>query len=124
MTDRVTQTGVTLRCAPLVPRTHDEIEVTAEVWAEVEQEGEPVPIRVGGNYMHAELTLGQDPTRQLMEIAYAQRDGNLGSILGKLRLRDVDVTRFECYSAPFRVELGEDLRDLLSGSWDERDPDR
>jgi hypothetical protein len=122
MADRVIATGVTLRCVTAAAPAGDALELTAEVWAEVEQKGEPDRFRVGGNFMYAELSLGEDPTRSLIDIAYEQRELNLGGILGDLRIGGADVTRFECYAAPFRVELDESLRELLSGTWDERDP--
>ena len=124
MADRVIQTGVTLRCAPGADPAGEEIEVTAEVWAEVEEDGQHGPVRVGGNFMHSWVLLREDPTSQLMEIAHEQRELNLGCILGDLRIGGADVTRFECYAAPFRVELDDDLREQLSGTWDEREPRR
>jgi hypothetical protein len=42
---------------------------------------------------------------------------NLGPAFGDARIAGADVTRFECYSAPFRIELGADLRAILAGTW-------
>jgi hypothetical protein len=120
MPDGVVQTGVTLRCAAEAEATGGALEVTAEVWADIEQEGER--FRVGGNFMGGELAAREDPTRSLIDLAYEQRDLNLGCILGDLRIGGADVTRFECYAAPFRVELDDGLRAALAGRWDERDP--
>jgi hypothetical protein len=99
-----------------------EVEVTAEVWAEVVREAATEPERVGGNFMYGDVVLREDPTRRRTELAYAQRELNLGSILGDLRIGGADITRFEYYAAPLRIELDSELRELLSGTWDERDP--
>jgi hypothetical protein len=91
------------------------------VWIEVEQDGER--IRNGGPVCSGLLlVLGEDPTRSLVDLAMQQRDTNLGTVLGDVRIAGADVTRFECYSAPFHIELDDALRDILAGSWDERDP--
>ena len=36
--------------------------------------------------------------------------------------RSTDLTRFEFYAAPFRIELAGDLRDRLARAWEGRDP--
>ena len=58
-------------------------------------------------------------TTQLVEQAMQQRDGNLGNLVGDLRMNGIDVTRWEVYAAPFRIELHPDL---LDGTWRERAP--
>lgn len=50
------------------------------------------------------------------------RDGHLGDLLGDLRIGGSDTTRWEFYAAPFRIELGDDLRERLRGSWEGREP--
>jgi hypothetical protein len=118
--DRVVQTGVTLRSESSEPVRGEEVEVSAQVWVEVERNG--ARKRHGGQTAFGELVLGVDPTGPLIELAFAQREMNLGSAFGDARIAGADVTRFECYSAPFRVELDEELRKVLVGTWDERDP--
>ena len=54
-------------------------------------------------------------------MALDSRD-HLGDALGDLRIAGEEVTRFEVYAAPFRIELTPGLMKLLSGRWDERDP--
>ena len=120
MTDRVIETGVTLRCESASPVHGQALEFSAEIWVEVEQDG--LRSRTGGQTTFGELVLGEDPTRPLIDLALLQRETNLGSAFGDARIAGADVTRFECYSAPFRVELDEGLRTVLSGTWDERDP--
>jgi hypothetical protein len=61
-------------------------------------------------------------TKPLIELALEQRELNLGTAFGDARIAGADVTRFECYAAPFRVELDDRLRAVLGGTWDERDP--
>jgi hypothetical protein len=116
----VIETGVTLRCETAAPVHGQALELAAEVWVEVEQDG--VRWRTGGQTTFGELVLGEDPTRSLIDLALIQREMNLGSAFGDARIAEADVTRFECYSAPFRVELDEGLRTVLTGTWDERDP--
>jgi hypothetical protein len=120
VTDRVLQTGVTLRCETSQPTRGEDLEFSAEIWVEVEQDGSRA--RHGGQITFGELVLGEDPTRPLIELALDQREQNLGTAFGDARIAGVDVTRFECYSAPFRVELDEGLREVLGGTWHERDP--
>ena len=120
MTDRVMETGVTLRCEPAGPVHGHALEFSAEVWVEIEQDG--VRSRTGGQTAFGELVLGEDPTSPLINLALLQREDNLGCAFGDARIAGADVTRYECYSAPFRVELDEGLRTVLTGTWDERDP--
>lgn len=47
---------------------------------------------------------------------------HLGDVLGDLRIAGEDVTLFEVYTAPFRIELTPGFMKLRSGRWDERDP--
>jgi hypothetical protein len=68
------------------------------------------------------LSSARTPTKPLIELALSQRELNLGTAFGGARMAGADVTRFECYSAPFHVELDDGLREVLAGTWDERDP--
>jgi hypothetical protein len=120
MPDRVVQAGVTLRCETAEPVPGGPLEVSAEVWVEVECDGER--FRTGGQTALGELVLGEDPTTPLIELALDQRETNLGDAFGDARIAGADVTRFEVYSAPFRVVLDEGLRAVLAGTWRERDP--
>ena len=61
-------------------------------------------------------------TTDLLELAQHQRDANLGVLLGDLRRAGYDVTRWEFYASPFRIELSDELREQLSGHWKEREP--
>ena len=118
--DRVVQTGVTLRREARRSARGEVLKVAAEVWVEIERGG--VRSRHGGQTGFGEIVLGHDPTGPLVELALQQRESNLGTAFGDARIAGADVTRFECYAAPFRMELDEELRAALSGSWDERDP--
>ena len=66
--------------------------------------------------------LRQDPTRALLDAATSEREANLGGLLGELRSQGYDVTRWEFWALPFRVELSLRLRQLLMASWLERPP--
>jgi hypothetical protein len=114
------ESGVKLGCETPEPARGQELEISVEVWVEVERDG--VRSRHGGQMAFGELVLGEDPTKPLIELALDQREQNLGTAFGDARIAGADVTRFECYSAPFRVELDEELRAVLVGTWDERDP--
>jgi hypothetical protein len=118
--DRVVETGVTLRCETPRPLRGEKLEVSAEGWVEVERDGGRS--RHGGQTAFRDLVLGEDPTKPLIELAFDQREENLGTAFGDARIAGADVTRFECYSAPFRVVLDEYLRAVLADTWDERDP--
>lgn len=120
MADRCVQTGVTLRLKSPAPARGQPLAVSAELWVDVESDGGRW--RHGGQWAFGEFRLGEDPTNPLIDLAFAQRENNLGGLLGDLRREGVDVTRFECYSAPFRVELDAQLRAVLAGTWTERDP--
>lgn len=52
-----------------------------------------------------------------MRIAYDVRQERIGRLLRTLRGEGVDLTRWELYAAPFRVDLGRDLRERLAGAW-------
>jgi len=39
-----------------------------------------------------------------------------------MRSGRLDLTRFEFYSAPFRIEPTSTLRERLSGTWEGREP--
>ncbi len=62
-----------------------------------------------------------DPTYPLARVAYDVRE-DLGVIVGDLRIAGDDVTRFEVYSAPFRIQLTERLAHHVAGRWRYRDP--
>ena len=59
--------------------------------------------------------------RERDRLAYDFRD-DLGVIVGDLRIHGDDVTRFEVYWAPFRIQLTERLARHLTGKWRYRDP--
>jgi hypothetical protein len=90
---------------------------TVEYEGRVEREG-GFPQTVGS------VPVDKEPTRRLLEIAYAYRDEHSGDLLGDLRRGDLDVIPWEFYAAPFAIELGDTLRERLSGSWQRRDPRR
>lgn len=72
----------------------------------------------------AEIRSEGDPTTALLRVANAAREVGLGGVLGDLRRTGMDITRWEFYSAPFRIELAEELRERLLASWQERPPRR
>jgi hypothetical protein len=120
MPHRVVETGVILRAESVGTSDGHPLEVSAEIWIDIDHEGET--LRFGGQTAFGDLPLGEDPTKPLIDLALSQRDMNLGSALGDARIGGFDITRFECYAAPFRIELDDQLRSVLSGTWDERDP--
>lgn len=63
-----------------------------------------------------------DPTSALLEVAMSERANNLGGILGDLRREGYDITRWEFWALPFRIDLSAGLRASLTGRWKERDP--
>jgi len=98
-----------------------DLTVQVEPFAELEVDG--AARRYGGGHGFAELELDTDPTTQLVEAAHIQRELNLGNLLGDMKIgARLDITRFELYSAPFRIELTDRLRAHLAGRWKGRDP--
>lgn len=98
-----------------------ELIIEVQVFADLEDSGRRY--RVGGTVQRGPLVpLSEDPTTALVHIADEARQTHLGDLLGDLRTAGCDVTRFEFYAAPFRIELADDLRDRLADSWRDRPP--
>jgi hypothetical protein len=96
--------------------------VSWHLWAVLEREGETA--RFGG-YRGGDdaVRLDADPTSALLQIAEdARTSGNLGNLFGDMHRAEMDITRFEFYSAPFRIELSQGLREALRGAWKKREP--
>ena len=99
----------------------NEIFVEVQVFADLEEDERRY--RVGGTVRRGDaVSLSGDPTTSLLEIAHDARETHLGDLLGDLRISGSDLTRFEFYAAPFHIELAEDLRERLQGSWRGRPP--
>ena len=123
-------TGVELRLPSLSERDEQhavpparEIPVVAQVFAEVEDGARRY--RVGGTTVLSAgfgIAPGSDPTTALVRIAHETREEHLGELLGEIRMGGCDVTRFEFYAAPFKIELAAPLREALAGSWRDRPP--
>ena len=77
------------------------------LFAEID-DGERV-YRVGGVQGYGELVLDRDEdvTNALLAIAHELRETNHGTLFGDLRM---DISRWDFYAAPFRIELADDLR--------------
>jgi hypothetical protein len=128
--ERVVSTGVELRLPSLSERDEQhavppagETPVVAQVFAEVDDGARRY--RVGGTTVLSPgfgIAPGSDPTTALVRIAYETREEHLGELLGDMRIGDCDVTRFEFYAAPFKIELAAPLREALVGSWRDRPP--
>jgi hypothetical protein len=96
------------------------IHVGWHVFADLEDDGRRV--RVGGSWgWERPIKLDEDPTSALNEIVEGERY-HLGDLLGDLRIGDMDVTRWEFYAAPFKVELSPKLQERLAGTWREHPP--
>ena len=132
MAERVLGTGVELRLPcdnwdedtlRQVRGTSDGLVVEAQVFVDVEDDGRR--FRVGGTTgLGAGMTVptDADPTTALVQAAYETREMHLGDLLGHMRRGNCDVTRFEFYAAPFRIELADDLREALADAWKGRAP--
>jgi hypothetical protein len=106
---RVLGTGVLIDLSGERPAEADVV-VELELFADVVLEHGPEHRR--GPVHFAEIELDHDPTNQLLEAAHTARELNLGTIFGDLMIGGpTDLTRFELYAAPFRVELTDELRD-------------
>ena len=129
MAERVLGTGVELRLRTAdayaaLERGDDpgEVAIEAQVFTDVADDGRRY--RVGGVTAWSEgwvLASGFDPTSALVAIADEMRE-NLGDLLGDMRRGGCDVTRFEFYASPFRIELDDPLREALGDRWNERPP--
>lgn len=74
----------------------------------------------GGDDLDAEIFDGAgDPTTVLVEAGRRTHE-LLGNLLGDLRREGHDITRWEIYAAPFRIELTDEVRDLLGSRLPER----
>lgn len=78
-------------------------------------------VRQGGPLSSAVIDIPADPTYPLARLAYDFRL-DLGVIVGDLRMAGDDVTRFEVYAAPFRIQLTDRLAHHFAGRWRYRDP--
>jgi hypothetical protein len=95
--------------------------VAVELFAELEIEDQLE--RLDGGTCFAPIELDHDPTNALVQAAHVQREANMGAIFGGLVRtgRAATLSRFDLYSAPFRIELSGKLRQRLTGTW-EREP--
>src|SRR4051812_27080560 len=126
MSNRLVGTGVVLRrpqrqaWEAAQPQAVDpasgELMVEIQIFAELEASGRKG--RIGGSTDRAAISATEDPTKRLVDLAEEARELHLGPLLGDLRIAGCDLTRFEFYSAPFRIELAADLRSALVGLWD------
>ena len=88
-----------------VARDHESVgrpRIEIELFAEIEVDGSTR--RYGGGFTFAELGAEGDPTSELIEAAFIEREANVGNFLRDMKNAGLDVTRFELYSAPFRIE--------------------
>jgi hypothetical protein len=94
------------------------IEVRAQEFVDFETgEGR---VRWRGGSLGLPIDVTRDPTVELL--ALAQGDVRENGPFGDLRRSGFDVTRWEYYAAPHRLELSEHLRERLAGAWKERPP--
>ena len=92
------------------------------VFADLEDDGRH--FRLGGSWgMERPISLNEDPTSALLEIVKEERY-HLGNLFGDLRMGNMDVTRWEFYAAPFKVELSPQLQARLAGAWQGRAPEQ
>jgi hypothetical protein len=117
---RIIGIGIRIGVARDDPAPSGEVRVEVEPFAELDVNGECR--RLGGGFGFATLALCGDPTTELIAAAHTERELNLGNLLGDMRISGFDVTRFELYSAPFRIELTDELREELAGTWASRNP--
>jgi hypothetical protein len=96
--------------------------VATGAFADLEDEGRRY--RFWSNFMgERPVRLDDDPTSQLVAIAEESRDDLRYNVQHDLRIGgDMDLTRWEFYSAPFTVELSVRLREGLAATWKERVP--
>jgi hypothetical protein len=98
----------------------DGVSISVTLLADIEVDGRA--LRYQSAIATHEIELGRDPTNQLVAAADEMRDLGLGDLIGDIRRDELNVTRPELYTAPFRIELSPAVRDRLSGTWDYRDP--
>lgn len=136
MTERLLRTGVALR----LPSSHpgeedlqssrpasnqvkavpDQVEVEIQVFADLQDERGTH--RVAGPVDGATVDRTADPTTGLIHLAQEARDLHLGDLLGDVRIRGCNVTRFELYFVPFHIELSSELNDEFARVWNGRRP--
>jgi hypothetical protein len=121
VTLEVVATGVTLTPADDAEADADGLSIWAQIWVET-RDGTGVHRRWGAAGKYDELRLDDEPTKALVEAALDGRDLYLGDLLGHLRIAGDDVTPAEVYFAPFWIELSDELKRRLAGSWRYRDP--
>jgi hypothetical protein len=121
---KIIGTGVRVTIArPGIPfrgPTSNGLRMEIEAFAEIDTDGETR--RYGAAFRPYELPGDGDPAAQLVDNVNKHRESDLGNHLADMKQSGLDVTRFELYSAPFRIELSDDLRAKLAGKWRERDP--
>jgi hypothetical protein len=78
--------------------------------------------RWGGSSFGTAIDATADPAVALLELA--QGDVRMNGPFGDLRRSGYDVTRWEYYAAPHRLELSAELSERLAGAWKERPPRR
>jgi len=129
MSDELLGTGVVLRppsrapdeaAAPAPVDARGDVVVELQVFAELSENG--TVSRTGGSVDRQTVAAGTDPTTRLIEIALDAREVHLGDLLGDVRNCGHDITRFEFYAAPFRIELAPSLRERFESAWRERPP--
>lgn len=79
-------------------------------------------MRFRGSSFGSAIDVTTDPTIELLELG--QGEVRLNGPFSDLRRCDFDVTRWEYYAAPHRLELSDRLRERLAGTWKGRDPRR
>jgi hypothetical protein len=96
--------------------------VAGGTFADLEDDGREY--RVWGNFTGVRpIRLDVDPTSDLIEFAEDCRDDLKYNLQHDLRYGgEMDLTRWEFYSAPFAVELSDPLRERLASAWKERIP--
>jgi hypothetical protein len=121
MAIRVIATGVTIHRSPDPWPRPEAGRTVVQVRAFVELERDGVFERREGSALDRSITVASDPTTDLLHAADEVRY-EAGDIFGDLRIAGEDVTRFEFRAAPFRIELSDEVREALRGSWKEREP--
>lgn len=96
--------------------------VSWHVFADLEDEGRR--FRVGGSFGgHSAIRLDEDPTTALLGVVENALDsGNLENLLDDLKLGDMNVTDFEFFAVPSKIEMSSKLHRALRGTWREREP--
>jgi hypothetical protein len=79
-----------------------------QVWAELKSDG--AVHRLGGTaWGPLEIPLDSDPTKQVIDAAYEGRNRHFGDLYGHLAMGSEDLSQWDLYSAPFRVEIADNM---------------